>query len=396
MVLIGCASETVRPAKVALPAAYEAPASSQDVRPSPVVLDRWWTLYDDEQLTGLVDTALAGAPDAEAAKARLREALGVRDGALTGYGPQGDINGQVASTKSRQLSGNVVSIPGLPPGTGFSGQSDSRTGSASLNVSWELDLFGRRRAARQSADADLAAAHFDAAASRASLAANVADALFAARGLAIQLEDARETARITRTLAESAHAKLEQGLVASSDADQAQAEAAQAEAQVDDLRGQLQTARRSLLILVGRGTDPLAGLEVPASAGLPPAVPAAVPGELLARRPDVREAAERLRSEAGALKLDELALLPTVKLIPNADVSKLEQTGFSSATAAWSVGAGLLMPLLSRPRLMAQLHAQGAKADLAVVTYEKTVQIAFGEAENALAQLAEDRARTWC
>ena len=390
VMLAGRVSEPVRAPHAALPSAYEAPAGATAASAD---IDRWWTLYDDPQLTALVQTALAQAPDAEAALARLREARGVRAGVLAGYGPQGDINGQVTNTTAKALSGSAVSIPGLAPGAGYSGSGESLISTGTLNVSWEIDLFGRRRTARGMADADLAAARFDYEATRASLAASVAYALFAARGLAIQLDDAEQSARIAADLAAGAQAKSDTGLSASADADQAQAEAALASASAADLRGQLQAARRQLLILVGRGADPLADLPVPASAGAPPAVPATVPAELLVRRPDVREAEAKLQSAAAKLRLDRRALLPTVNLTPGLNVTRLAETGFSSATAAWSIGSTAVLPLLSRPKLAAEIHAQGGRAEGAVIAYEKAVQTAFGEAENALAQLAEDQLR---
>jgi outer membrane protein TolC len=182
-------------------------------------------------------------------------------------------------------------------------------------------------------------------------------------------------------------------LAASAEADQAMADAERARAQAANLQGQLQAARRSLLVLLGRGGEPSADLPVEPVLADPVEAPAALPASLLTHRPDVLEAREQLASALGKLKLDELALLPTVQLTGALTPSRLVQTGFSATTIAASGGGALLVPIFSRPKLMAEVHAQGARADEAVVSYEKAVQTAYGEAENALAQSAQDRTR---
>jgi len=316
----------------------------------------------------------------------------VRASALAAFRPQGAVTGSASATDTRLLSGGKFNIPGAPPVT-FANTGVTTNQAADFDVSWELDLFGRSFTTRRKADADLAAAQFDAAASRASLAANVADSLFQARGLAIQLEDARQTAHIDRDLAGVARKKADRGLGTVADADQAESEAAQSEAQAAELETELHAARRMLLVLVGRGIDPLDNLPVPASAGAPPAVPASVPGELLARRPDVREAAARLRSAAGQLRLDELALFPRFTLQPGVGLTSSTGGISPATTTAWSVGMGLAVPVLDQPRLRSEIRAQGARVDQAVIAYEQAVQTAYAEAEDSLVGLGSDEAR---
>lgn len=392
--LAGCAlGPKVRAPDLKLPQAYAAPTDVTSAD-SAARLDHWWALYGDDQLQSLVDEALTRAPDAQSAEARLAEALAVRSSALDAYNPQGALQGSGTRTDTRLVSGvGSFSLGPNQPKVSLVTTGPADSYSANFNVSWELDLFGRRRASRHKADADLAAARFDYAASRTSLAANVADQLFQARGLAIQLEDAREAARIQRQLTDVARLKAAHGLGSQADADQTAAQTAQTDAQVTDLESQLHAARRTLLVLVGRGADPLDSLPTPASAGAPPKVPASVPGQLLAARPDVREAAEKLISASGALKLDELALFPKFTLQPGAGLSSSVQFGSALTTDFWSLGLGAAQPVLDLPRLRAEIRAQGARADQAAIAYEKTVQTAYGEAENALVGLSADEAR---
>jgi len=379
------------------PAAFEAPTAATAAG---VDLDRWWTAYHDPQLETLVEQALSSAPDARSAAARLDEARAVRSSALTAFDPQGALQGSSAVTDTTTISGpGPITIPPVPainfPGASFNLSPSGYTYNqgANFNVSWEVDLFGRRVATRRRANADFAAARFDYEASRTSLEASVADQLFQARGLAIQLDDARESARIQRELLTVAQKKADHGLGAQSDADQVASQTAQTDAQVADLESQLHAARRTLLVLVGRGVDPLEGLPVPAEAGAPPKVPATVPGALLARRPDVQEAAAKLHSASGQLKIDELALFPKFTLQPGLSLSSSNVTGSAITSDAWSIGLGAALPILDRPRLQAEIRAQGARADQAVIAYEKAVQTAYGEAENALVELTSDERR---
>jgi outer membrane protein TolC len=118
-----------------------------------------------------------------------------------------------------------------------------------------------------------------------------------------------------------------------------------------------------------------------------------VPSELLARRPDVREAAQKIRSATGQLKLDELALFPKFTLTPGVGLTSAPLFGASLTSDVWSIGMGFVQPILDMPRLKTVIRARGAQADQAVIAYEKAVQTAYGESENALVQLSADEQR---
>jgi len=390
--LAGCAlGPTVPTPDTHTPVAFEAPT---DITKPGVPLDHWWTTYNDPQLEALIALALTNAPDARSAYERLQDARAVRAGALDSYNPQGSLQGSATDTYTNVIQGPapIVLGPGFPP-ISFTNAGSTQDYGVNFNVSWEIDIFGRKRAARGKANADLAAARLDDEATLTELEASVADQLFQARGLAIQLDDAREANRIDEQLADIARKKADHGLGSSADADQAAATAAQSAAEATDLEGQLHAARRTLLVLVGKGVDPLATLPADAVAGTPPAIPVTVPSDLLARRPDVREAAQNIRSASGQLKLDELALFPKFTLTPGVGLTSEPLFGASLTDDVWSIGVGMVQPILDLPRLKTVIRSRGAQADEAVITYEKAVQTAYGESENALVQLSADEQR---
>jgi len=392
--LAGCIGGHPRAPDIRLPQAYEAPAGAPQL--APAALDRWWLVFDDPVLTALEDEALRTAPDAKTAFSRLVEAGAVRGSAIAQTFPTGTAGGNASKQHEVDIGSGGDTL--FPIG------GDIITQTASLNVSWELDVFGRLAEQRKIAKATFIATRFDVEGALASLAANVANDYFQAVGLQIQILDAQETVRIDAELARVAQEKAVRGLGAASDADRVAGDLAQARAQLVDLQSQLHAARRNLLILVGRGPAAVDSLPVSDTTDEAPPVPAAIPGDLLQRRPDIRESEARLRSEAGTDRLKHLALFPTFTLLPALGLSRTTQpsVGFippatlfpeavTTAIGYWTLAGSVSQPVLNIPQLLFDAKAEDARTEQAVIAYEKTVQTAYGEAENALVNLDAGR-----
>lgn len=397
LALAACATGARKP-DVALPAAYEAPAGAMSLKTE--ALDRWWLIFGDDELNGLEDEALRKSPDAKTQIARLREAVATRKSTIWQTYPTGNFTGNASRQTSYPLE--------TPKGSLFpiGGVTDSDTGA--FNVSWEFDFLGGLADERRIARLDYAATRFDVEAARSSLVANVADSYFQARGLAIQLDDANEQLKIEQHLLDVAQAKADHGIGAQSDADRIAGDVAQSKSNVSNLEAQQHAAARLLLILVGRGTEPVENLTLAANVADPPPLPEAVPAELLARRPDVREADARMRAAALQTKLAKEQLFPNIVLKPALGIARtaspsvavvslvpfiLQPQQQATATDYWTYGFGVTQPVLDIPRLLQDAKAQGARTEQAVVAYEKSVQDAFGDAENALVELASDEER---
>jgi NodT family efflux transporter outer membrane factor (OMF) lipoprotein len=377
--LAGCAGGHLPAPQVAVPSRFE--AASTGAVPAQA-LDHWWLLFGDAQLTALIDQGLASAPDARSALARLREAEATRRGALTPYDPQGN--------PTASISRSDTTLTGVPVGVGQTAQAGQVTTlSGAFNVSWELDLFGRRDTARGAADADLAAARFNFEATRFSLSATIASQLFGARGLSAQVVEAEEALRIAQELARIGQLRMTSGLGSASDAARLDSQLATARSDLANLRARLTVARRTLLVLLGRGTETLDTLAIEPVLPTPPRPPQLTPAEVMVRRPDVREAEQRLVSAARTLRLDQLALFPRLTLQPGASYTRvIDPATFTQSV--WSLAAGLLVPVLDRPRLLARIGAQTARGEQAVIAYERSVQSAYGDAENSLTTLSSD------
>ena len=386
-----CQTAKITPPNLALPAAYEGPQGAGPLTTEQ--LDHWWLLFNDPELNGLEADAFRYSPDVRTAAARLMEAHGAEGSQIAKTFPTGNIEGN--ATHERQYDTSSGSSNLIPVGGTYISET------ANFNVSWEIDLFGRLALQRTIAKDQYAEARFNIEGMLASLAANVADDYFQARGLAIQIDNARDTVRIETGLQRVAERKAELGLGAASDADRVSADLSQAQATADDLEGQLHAIERQLLILVGRGIEPTSILAVPAQVNDPPPIPSGVPGDLLSRRPDVREADAHLRGSTGLDKLGHRAIFPTFTILPGLGLSRQVQPGVSfippstlipqqqtTSVGLWSIGGGVSIPVLDIPQLLYEAKADDARTQQAAIAYEKTVQTAYGEAENALVNLA--------
>lgn len=371
--LAGCVSDAHRQASIAVPSQFTDHATVG----GPEALDAWWLLFNDDQLTALIEQALANAPDARTALAVLQQAQATRATAMNRFSLQG------SATGSRQdQQNNTQGAPGYR----------QTTYTGAFSPSWELGLFGRDDAMRRAANADLDAARFQYEASRQTLAASVAGDLIEARANLVRLEQARETLRVAQELARVGDKRAALGLSSSADAASLNADVATARANVRALEARLEIAQRTLLVLLGRGTEPVEAIPLRAELAAAPPIPAATPASLLVRRPDIRQAEARLRSAAGTLTLNARELLPTVSLSASGSFTKMiGPAGY--ATALWSLGEGLALPVLNRPRLLAQVRGQRARTEQAVIAYENAVQSGFAEAQNTLATYAADQAR---
>lgn len=382
--LSACA--TARKADVSLPVTYEAPATAMAAPAGSIALDTWWTAYGDAELTALVEQALVRNLDVRTALARLDEVRGQRISAIAQYLPQGDATGSSRRTRTTQLGGTAVSIPG------FSNSGTSTAQSANFNVSWEISPFDALFAGR-AATAEVDRARYAYEVARAGIAAQTADSWFSAKGLAIQLADAQEALRIVQGLYDIVDQRARLGLAAQSEPDRVAGDLAQARSQVAALEAQLQVEKRALLILAGRIVEPTANINATPNVGAPPPLPGSLPSELLERRPDVRQAQAAVRSQVNQKILAQLAFFPSLTLTPGIGWQKIKQPGFSSTSESRTWGGSAVQPVLSIPRLLADLKVQGARTEQAVLAYEKTVQTAFQESEGALVNLDADRRR---
>jgi NodT family efflux transporter outer membrane factor (OMF) lipoprotein len=354
-------------------------AQAQDAGPAAA----WWAGWGDSTLTALVEEALAANQDVAIALQRVTQARAGADAQGSRLWPTVGVQ----ASASRSSSGLPAPVKqGMP---------DTRALRAGVDVAWEIDLAGGVRAARDAAQADAGAAIAGVEGARLMVASEVARQYFTLRGANERLRIVQALAHAQRETASRVNSRLREGLASAFDLDRARAEADAFDAQVPPLQMLAGTSQTRLAVLLGRNpsahvvdTDP--GFAWPGVRE----IASGQPSELLKRRPDLiaaeaKVAAEGLRTtEARAQwwpKLFLSALLGRQDLQLNA--MDLAPVRFSNVALAFAA------PIFNAGRIDAGVRAQSARADEALLAWQKSVLVAVQEVEDSLLVRAEEAKR---
>lgn len=354
--------------------------------------DDWWTAYGDAQLNGLMTEALAGSPDLAAAQARVRKAEAVASTARSRQAPTVTGNAGVQEMKQSYNLG----IPAQ-----FVPQGYNDYGRLTLDFTWELDFWGKNRAAVAAAVSDARAAQADAAEARLMLSTNLA-AAYADLGRLYAERDVAERAMVVQgETAKLVADRVANGLDTLGERRQAEANPLQAKADLEAIDEQIALTRNRLAALAGAGPDRGLSLARPGPTALKPlGLPAELAANLVGRRPDVTAA--RWRAEAAAQRIHEAraAFYPDINLAAfiGAQALHLDKL-FAAGSDIGSVGPAVSLPIFEGGRLKAGLRGAEADRDAAVASYDAAVAEAFRQVADVVAssralgsQLADSRA----
>ena len=344
--------------------------------------DAWWTAYGDAQLDRLIDEALAGAPSIAVAEARLRRAQALAGIAQAAKLPQVSANGSISEQKQ---SRNYLSPRNATP----EGWNDY--GRATLDFSWELDFWGKNRAALAAATSEVDASAADVAQARLVLSSSIASAYAELARLHAALDTANAALEVRAKTAALFRQRYANGLETLGSVRQVESRRAAAQADVLSLEEQLGLQRNRIAALMGAGPD--RGLDIArprVDLAHPMGLPAELPAELLGRRPDI--AAARMRAEAADKRIDQAraSFYPNVNLVAFVGYQSLNVSNLAKADSAiGSVGPAISLPIFDGGRLRGQLRSSEADQAEAVANYERTVVQALQEvADAALSQKA--------
>jgi len=254
----------------------------------------------------------------------------------------------------------------------------------SLNLSWEIDLWGRLRAIGSAALADAQAAEAELVAAHLSLAAQAAKAWFAVVEARTQGQLAERTVASYRASLEEVTDRADIGVTSRVDQRLVAADLATAGALLEQRQVVLARQLRQLEILLGR--YPAGAVEdsneLPA---LPGPVPIGLPSELIARRPDVAAAERRVAAARRRVDAADAALLPRLSLTASGGTTSVALGDLLDGDfRVWSIGANLLQPIFEGGRLRARADGAVADASEAIELYADTVLNALAEVEIAL------------
>lgn len=341
-------------------------------RASAGVPERWWTLYGDAQLTALIDEALAKNADVALAAARVEEAeAALREANATLFFPL--VTGNAGATRSRSFA-----IGAPRTGSNFS---------LGISTSFELDLWGRLRRADLAVRDQLLASRDARDTVALTLAGTVARTYFAALSLDAQLAASREIFEAAAQSASLAQKRADAGVASALDVYQAGTLRTQAAAQMKDIERQRAVVVHQLGVLIGR-LDVAIPAGSLASLPVPPLPPAGVPSTLLERRPDVRQAEALLSAATQRIGVARANQFPTLSLTGSLGAQSPELSSlFDAGSRVWSVGAGLLGPILDGGRYAARTAQAEAQAKQAEAAYQRATETAFREVADALSNV---------
>jgi outer membrane protein, multidrug efflux system len=339
----------------------------------------WWRAFDDALLDALIAEALEHNHDLAAAAARVEVARAAARVQGADLAPQIG-----ASLSSRRAQQNFIGLP-IPGREGSVLSTTSTSSALSFSVSWEADLWGRLRALRSAARADALATEAELAAARLSLAGQVARAYFTSVELGQQLGLAERTLDSRQRTLERVAARYQRGLSPSLEVRLARTQLEVVAAAVAGRRQQLDGALRQLEVLLGR--YPRAEVERAETLPVPgPPVPPGLPAELLARRPDLAAAEQRVYAALADLGAARASLLPQLSLTGSTGTASAELADLlDTDLSVWSLAANLLQPLFQGGRLRAGVDLAEAGRDLATAAWAQSVLHAFSEVETGLA-----------
>ena len=366
----GCAMvgpDYQRPAST-LPATFGETAATTG---SLVVPEEWWKLYNDPLLDELVASGLKNNVEVAIATARVEEAqAALREARAVLFFPQVDLN--ASAFRGRTSDTNFVTANGFGVG---------------LSTSFEVDVWGRLRRAERSVQDELLASQYGRDTVGITLAATIARTYFAVRSLDAQLIASRQTLAAANESLNLAKKRADAGVAPDLDVYQAGGLATAAAAQTTELERQRAAELHQLAVLTGK-------LDLTVASGtidtlpIPPLTPAGLPSELLERRPDVKQAEAELQAATERIGVAKAAQFPALSLTGSygSASGELEKL-FTTPARTWSIGAGLVGPILDGGRYKARTEQAEAQARQVEGAYIRTVQNAFRDVNDALSNV---------
>jgi multidrug efflux system outer membrane protein len=332
----------------------------------------WWKAFNDPVLDDLAERAGANNTSIQEAAARLAQARSLVRGAQADRAPQIG----VGAGASRGAGANTAS--GATPATLLE---------AGVNLSYELDLFGRLAGARDAATLDAQSREALLQSTRLLVQAELAQTYLALRAVDTERTLVQDTATAYGDTLRLTQRRFEAGDVAELDVIRIQTELAATEAEVFALSRSRAELEHALAVLVG---EPASSFALAATNGARalPVIPAGVPGTVLARRPDVAAAQASLLAAQARVGVAQAAWFPSVSLTAAAgyaspDIGDL----FKWSARAWGIGALMSVPLFDGGRREAGVQGAQAQLDAAAASYRGQVLNAFREVEDQLSAL---------
>lgn len=355
---------------MAMPTSWQAMQSTDTVK----VGETWWQQFNNPELDRLIALANAQNQSWQAALQRIEQARAALQSAGAVAWPQLSGSASTSGTQTRYKSQTAT----------------THEQNAGVNLSYEVDLWGRVAAGKESARQQLRVSQYDAAGVRLILETDVASAYFQLCALTERLALAEKNYALIRDTLTRMEAKQRFGAATELELSQQRQLVASTAASLETLKSQVQAARTALAVLAGTAPQDFQVVTTSLTTLQRPIPEANQPATLLTRRPDI------LQAEANLLAADANVIAARAEFFPKVTLSASGAvSGFVSggATVAGSLMAGLTTPLFDGGKLSANLSSARARREELVATYRETVLQALKEGEDALFSVQSNQAR---
>ena len=367
--------------KQALPASYQ---EAQATDAAATISNQWWTLYNDEVLNDLIAKASKNNADLKIAVARIEEADGYMREVGAALFPQVNLD----STGSRY---RVTELGAVPM---FNGMSPTRSNfNVRLGTTFELDFWGKLRRSQESVKAQALASRFAKDTVDLSLKSLVTGDYLLLRSLEAQIELSQASMKSREDSLALTKRRLDGGISSALDVHQAEVAYNNLKAQLADLTRQRAIIEHQLAVLTGDLDLKIASGDIQ-SLPIPPVPPVGLPSTLLEARPDVRQAEQNLIAANAKIGVAKAALFPTISLTAGlGGESKDLGDVLKSAARIWNGGLSLNLPIFDSGRLSSKVDQATAAQKQLLGSYERAVQNAFTEVNDALVNVRQNTDR---
>ena len=343
--------------------------------------DDWWRLFNDRELTRLVDRALAANNDLAAAKSRVDTARALVGVDRARMFPTLDLSGSAGVSRSSQDSAGSQ----LPAGISVPLQSERYR--STFDLAYDPDLWGRNKRLIEASNAQAAASEalFDSL--RLGVAAEVSRQYFLLRGLDQQAIVLQETIKSRKNTLDLEQSKADAGLIDGLATSQARTELELARNDVAIVERQRGSAEHALAVLCGNRPSDFSISSSTSKSALP-TLRAGLPAEVLSRRPDVRAAEQDLRAANARIGVAEAAFYPSFSLSAGGGFESVDVKRFLDwENRVLSLGAGIAAPIFDGGTNKFNYQASISRRDEALAIYKNTLLVALREVEDALIDL---------
>ena len=333
--------------------------------------ERWWEVFQDQELQNLIREALKDNYDVRIAATRVLQA-----------------RAQLGIIRADQLpslgvGGNVTSIrnPTLGPIPSY----ELTNGQLTANAAWNLDFWGKYRRATEAARANLLANEWAQRAVRATLVADLASGYFQLRELDLELEISKRTLASRQDSLELTKTLEQHGINSLLDVRQSEQLVYTAAAEIPDLERQIAQQENAINILLGRNPEDIPRGRKLTEQPHAPEVPLGLPSTLLERRPDIHEAEANLIAANAQIGVARAAYFPQISLTANAGFESSALSNlFTGPAGVWTLVGSFAQPIFEGGRLKSNVQLAEAQRDQLLLTYRQTIQGAFRDVANAL------------